>query len=166
MQTASLHLSDGLGIRPSRDADKPFIKSLYNATRDDLRLIDAESDFVEALIEQQQQAQTVGYGDQFPNAMYFIVEKLNERIGRVVIDFGSNEIRIVDIAFIPQARNKGYGTTVIRALKQAAGTACAPLVLTVYKSNSVAKRFYEQEGFKVEQSDQMTELMAWYPSFS
>lgn len=166
MQTNSLHLQDGLGLRPSRDADKPFIESLYNATRDDLRLIDAESDFIEALIEQQHQAQTVGYGDQFPNAMYFIVEKLNERIGRVVIDFGPNEIRIVDIAFIPQARNKGYGTNVLRALKQAASSAGAPLMLTVYKSNPVAKRLYEQEGFKVEQSDTMKELMVWYPTFS
>ncbi|MCU7924125.1 MAG: GNAT family N-acetyltransferase [Candidatus Thiodiazotropha sp. (ex Dulcina madagascariensis)] len=166
MQTPPLHLPDGLGIRPARDSDRPFIESLYNTTRNDLRLIDAEADFIESLIEQQQQAQTVGYGDQFPNAMYFIIEKQGERIGRIVIDFGPNEIRIIDVALIPMARGKGYGTGIIRALKHAAGSACSPLVLSVYKSNPAARQLYEQEGFRVEQSDQMIDQMAWYPIYS
>ena len=164
MQTNALNLPDGLGIRPARDGDKPFIEALFKSTRDDLRMIDAENDFIETLIEQQHHAQTVGYGEQFPNAMYFIIEKQNERIGRIVIDFGPNEIRIVDVAFIPQARNRGYGAGVIRALKHAAGSAGAPLVLTVNRINSAARTLYYKEGFRVEQCNEMTELMAWYPS--
>ena len=163
MQTGLLNLPDGLGIRPARDSDKPFIESLFKSTRNDLRMIDAENDFIETLIEQQYHAQTVGYGEQFPNAMYFIIEKHSERICRVVIDFGPNEIRIVDISFVPAARNRGYGTGVIRALKHAAKSACAPLVLSVYKNNPAAKRLYEQEGFRVERTDQVLDLMAWYP---
>ncbi|MES9852603.1 MAG: GNAT family N-acetyltransferase [Candidatus Thiodiazotropha sp. L084R] len=166
MRTSTLHLPDGLGIRPARDSDRSFIESLYHATRDDLRLIEAEPDFIESLIEQQQHAQTVGYGDQFPNAMYFIIEKQNERVGRIVIDFGPNEIRIVDVALIPVARGKGYATAILQALKHAATSACAPLVLSVYKHNSTARRLYEQEGFCVEQSDHMVDQMAWYPSYS
>ena len=166
MHTSALHLPDGLDIRPARDSDRPFIESLYHTTRGDLRLIDAEPDFIETLIEQQQRAQTVGYGDQFPNAMYFIIEKQSERVGRVVIDFGHNEIRIVDIALIPAARGRGYGTGILRALKHAAGSACAPLVLSVYKQNPAARRLYEQEGFRVEQGDQMVDQMVWYPSYS
>ncbi len=166
MQSSALNLPYGLGIRPARDGDKIFIESLYKSTRDDLRTIDAENDFIEELIEQQHQAQTVGYGEQFPNAMYFIIEKQNESVGRIVIDFGPNEIRIVDIAFIPQTRGKGYGAGIIRALKHAAKSACAPLVLSVYKTNPMAKKLYLQEGFQVERGDHMVELMAWYPHYS
>ena len=166
MHASTLRLPDGLDIRPARDSDRPFIESLYHTTRDDLRLIDAESDFIESLIEQQQHAQTVGYGDQFPNAMYFIIEKQGERVGRVVIDFGHNEIRIVDIALIPEARGRGYGSGVLRALKHAAKSVCAPLVLSVHRQNPAARRLYEQEGFRLEQSDQMNDQMIWYPSYS
>lgn len=45
MQTNSPHLSDGLGLRLSRDADKSFIESLHNTIRDDLRLTDFVSVF-------------------------------------------------------------------------------------------------------------------------
>ena len=41
MQTSSLHLSDGLGIRPSRYTGKSLIESLGNVMRDGLCLIDS-----------------------------------------------------------------------------------------------------------------------------
>ncbi len=160
----ALKLPDGLSIRPSLDADKPFLESLYRSTRNDLKMIDAETDFIETLIEQQHYAQTVGYGEQFPNAMYFIIEKTGENIGRISIDFGSNEIRIIDIAFILQARDKGYGRSIVQALKYAAGSACAPLVLTVSRNNIAAQTLYQKEGFQIEQSCEMHHQMAWYPT--
>ena len=85
MRTDKLTSSNELGMRPARPSDSGFIESLYRSTREDLRLVDAEDDFIEALITMQQQAQTVGYGNLFPNAMTFIVEKQGEPIGRVMV---------------------------------------------------------------------------------
>jgi ribosomal protein S18 acetylase RimI-like enzyme len=166
MQVLPHRLSSVLVIRPARDSDKFFVEYLYHTTRDDLQLIDAEPEFIESLIGQQQQAQTIGYGDQFPNAMYFIVEKQGERIGRIVLDFHDDEIRIVDIAMIPAARGLGYGTEILHALKQAAKSAGASLVLSVYKQNITARRLYEQEGFQVYQSNEVVEQMTWRPTYS
>lgn len=67
-------------------------------------MIGGEQDYIESIVEMQFKAQTQGYGDQFPNAMYFIIEKHHEPIGKAIIDFGHNEVRLIDIAFIPQAR--------------------------------------------------------------
>lgn len=156
-------LPDGLGIRPARPEDRGFIESLYRSTRDDLRLINGEKEFVEELIGMQQQAQTQGYGDMFPNAMYFVVERLGERVGRIVVDFGPNEVRLVDIAFIPQARGRGYGSQVVKAMQSAAGHARAPLTLSVSRSNLRARQAYLSLGFRVERGDAMSEHMAWYP---
>ena len=80
MTPDKLNIPHGLSIRPSTPADRGFIENLFRTTRDDLRLIDAEPDFIETLIEQQFNAQTTGYGDQFPNAMYFIIEKQGQPI--------------------------------------------------------------------------------------
>ncbi len=156
-------LSDNLRIRPARPEDNGFIEMLYRTTRQDLRLIDAETDFIEELIAMQQRAQIAGYGETFPNAMYFVVERLDERIGRVVVDFGSNEVHVVDIALIPAAQGHGYGTQVIRVLQQAAAETRAPVVLSVSRTNPGAKRAYLALGFRVEHSDGVVERMAWYP---
>lgn len=157
------NMPDGLGMRPARPADNGFIESLYRSTRDDLRQIDAEQDFIETLIEQQHHAQTVGYGELFPNAMYFIIEKQGESIGRVVLDFGTNEIRLVDIALIPSARNKGYGKNIVQTLQYAAGSARAPLYLSVLKMNQPARQLYQQLGFQLAEAGDVSDLLVWCP---
>ncbi len=163
MQSNKLNLPAGMSMRPALDGDRPFIESLYKSTRDDLRLIDAEDDFIEALIEQQHYAQTVGYGEQFPNAMYFIVEKVNEPIGRVVIDFGPAEVRVVDISLIPTARNQGFGKGILQSLQYAAASTGAPLTLSVATGNVGAIHLYNSLGFRCVEQNPAYNLMAWYP---
>ncbi len=101
----------------------------------------------------------------FDNAFYFVVEKLGDRIGRIAVDFGHNEVHLIDIAFIPEARGKGYGGNVIKALQYAAAQVKAPLSLSlsVYQSNLNAKRFYLGLGFRVEQNEPTVARMIWYP---
>jgi ribosomal protein S18 acetylase RimI-like enzyme len=164
MQPDKLQIPDGLGIRPARPSDQPFLEALYRSTRGDLRLIDAEDGFIEALTAQQHQAQTAGYGAMFPNAMYFVVEQHGQAIGRAVVDFGHNEVRLVDVAFIPEARGKGHGEAVIRGLQQAAAQAGAPLALTAMKNNPAAHRLYLRLGFRVEESAEAHDRMVWYPA--
>lgn len=154
----------GIGFRQARDSDRPFLESLYRSTRDDLRLLDAEEDFIEELIEMQYRAMTQGYGDQFPNAMYFIIENQGERIGQVTVDFGPNEVRIVNLAFIPQARGKGYGSHILRGMQVVAANVGAPLALTVRSDNLVAKRLYLNLGFRVEEIVPPLERMVWLPN--
>lgn len=163
MLSDSKKMPDGLGLRPARSADNGFIESLYRSTRTDLQQLDAEPDFIETLIEQQHHAQTVGYGDMFPNAMYFIIEKQGESIGRVVIDFGMNEVRLVDIALIPAARSKGYGKNIIQTLQYAAGSSRAPLYLSVLKINQAARQLYHQLGFQLAEAGTVSDLLVWYP---
>lgn len=163
MKTTSSALSAGLSIRPVRDSDAPFVASLYRSTRDDLRLVDAEDDFIEELIEMQFRAQTQGYGGQYPNAMYLLIELHGQPIGRAAVDFGHNEVRVVDIAFTPATRGKGYGAGVIRSLQLAAGKNRVPLTLTALLGNARALQFYAGMGFRMEQQTATHALLAWYP---
>lgn len=152
-----------VGLRPQRDSDAPFVAALYNTTRDDLRQAVAPQALIEELIEMQFRAQREGYGQKFPNAMYFIVETQGENIGRVAVDFGSNEVRIIDLALMPAARNKGHGTSVFRALQAAAAKVRAPLTLTVALNNPRAVQLYGVLGFRVEQLTETHAFMVWYP---
>jgi len=163
MLSDTIKLTGNLSLRPMRSSDNVFIESLYHAARDDLRLIDAEEDFIETLIEIQHQAQTTGYGQLFPNAMYFIIEQHSERIGRVVVDFGMNDVMLVDMVFIPLARGKGNGAQVIQMLQQAAAVNHVPLVLSVLCHNYAAKALYLRLGFSVVENTGTHERMIWYP---
>jgi ribosomal protein S18 acetylase RimI-like enzyme len=166
MLSGSLKFQGGLSLRPMNASDKVFIESLYRSTRDDLRMLDAEDDFIEDLITIQHHAQTLGYGDMFPNAMYFVAEYLRERIGRVVLDFGQNEIRVVDIALIPAARGKGYGNQLLQAVQLAASKVMAPVTLSVRADHMHAKQLYARLGFVVEEARMPFERMVWYPPAS
>ena len=163
MFNANSNLPHGLSIRPERTGDKGFIENLYRATREDLRLLDADNEFIESLIEMQFQAQRQGYGEQHPNAMYFIVELHGEPMGRLTVAMGTNEVRIVDIAFLPAARNKGYGKGVIQALQMTAQKIPAPLSLLVLHTNVRAAQLYISLGFRPEQQTDTHVLMMWYP---
>ena len=166
MLSGSLKFQGGLSLRPMGTSDNAFVESLYRSTRDDLRMLDAEEEFIEEFIDFQQHAQTEGYGDMFPNAMYFIAEHHNERIGRVVLDFGQTEIRVVDIALIPAVRGKGYGGQVLQAVQIAAGKLMAPVTLSVRFDNLHAKQLYARLGFVVEDAQIPYERMVWYPPAS
>lgn len=152
-----------ISMRPANPNDSIFIEELFRSTRDHLRLIDKEPEFIEELIGQQYNFQTLGYGDTYPNAMTFIVEHHQERIGRAVVDFGHNAVHLVDIAFIPKARGKGFGKSVLQGLQEAAKKISAPMTLVVEQSNTMARNLYLGLGFVVESVQPPHELMIWYP---
>lgn len=158
------NLPDGLSLRLAQSSDNAFLESLYHSTRDDLRLIDAEDDFIEDLITKQHNIQTQGNATHYPNAYHFVVEKLGDRIGRVIVDFGHNEIKILGIAFITVARGKGYGSGVLQGLQQAAAKTGAPLVLEAMHNHPKVKLLYTKLGFVVEQTNAIADRMVWYPS--
>ena len=161
-----MQLADGLSLRPAVPSDSGFIETLYRSTRDDLRLLDTDQDFIETVIEQQYAAQTAGYCNSSPDAWHFIIEKQQVKIGRLILDFDTDRVNIVNLALIPLARGKGFGTHILRGLQQAATKVRAPLSLTVSANNPSAKRLYLQLGFVAETSNAIYEQMVWYPSFT
>lgn len=163
MLQGNMQFDSGLSLRPMVASDNAFIENLYRSTRDDLRLLDADEEFVDELIDSQRHAQTQGYGEMFPNAMYFVAEHHAERIGRVVLDFGHNEVRVVDIALIPAARGKGFAGQILRSVQKVASKVMAPVALTVRFDHVQAKQLYARLGFVVDAVQIPYERMVWYP---
>ncbi|GAB0056267.1 hypothetical protein SIID45300_00572 [Candidatus Magnetaquicoccaceae bacterium FCR-1] len=157
-------LPEGLRLRPATSADAAFLASLYRSTRWDLRLVDAEHERIESLIDFQQQAQTSGYGESHPDAFTFIVEKLGDRIGRVMVLFGEQEVRILDISLIPAVQGRGLGGAVLQALQRAAEQVKTPLTLCVWRLNPEARQFYVSLGFQRVSLDAVMEQLVWLPS--
>jgi ribosomal protein S18 acetylase RimI-like enzyme len=155
--------AEGLVVRPSRATDGPFLQSLYQTARQDLQWVDGEPEQVQQLVAQQFQVQEQGMGDNYPNAMHYVVEKLGSAIGALSTDFGANEIRVLYLAFIPQARGQGYGRAVLQGVQKAAQQIRCPVATVVWTSNPHARRHYLALGFAVEESNPAAERLVWYP---
>ncbi|MBF0154675.1 MAG: GNAT family N-acetyltransferase [Magnetococcales bacterium] len=156
-------LAKGIALRPANPGDKAFLVTLYQGTRDDLWLIDHEEEFIRTLIDQQMHLQTRIYGENHPDAMHLIIEKLGTPIGRVMVSFREREVRVLDISLIPGARRQGFGTAVLRALQQAATQVMTPLTLCVRGQDQTAKTFYHALGFHLAASQPMFDLLIWRP---
>ena len=156
----------GLSMRPSRPTDGLFLQSLYKSARPELQWIDADPEVVEQVVAQQFQVQERGIGEHFPDAMHYVVEKLDTPIGVLSADFGPNEIRVLYLAFIPAARGKGFGRSVLQGVQKAAEQVRCPVATVVWTSNPQARQHYLALGFRVEESSPGAERLIWYPGFS
>ena len=155
--------ADGLVVRPSRASDGAFLQSLYQAARPDLQWIDGEQEVVEQVVAQQFRVQEQGQGEHFPNAMYYVIEKLDTAIGALTTDFGPNEIRVLYLAFVPQARGQGYGRKVLQGVQKAAQQVRCPVATVVWANNPHARQHYLALGFQVEERNPAAERLVWYP---
>ncbi|WP_053214845.1 GNAT family N-acetyltransferase [Pseudomonas sp. Q12-87] len=155
--------AERLVVRPSRASDGPFLQSLYQAARPDLQWIDGEPEQVQQVIAQQFQVQEQGLGEHFPDAMHYVVEKLGSAIGALSADFGPNEIRVLYLAFIPQARGQGFGRAVLQGVQKAAQQIRCPVATVVWASNPQARQHYLALGFEVQEHNPAAERLVWYP---
>ncbi|NQV99656.1 MAG: GNAT family N-acetyltransferase [Rhodospirillales bacterium] len=159
-------LPGGLSIRPCRDsiADKKFVEQLIKDNRDDIRAADGDPDYLESIVDMQEQAMQTGYGNTFANAAHFIIEKLGVRVGRLLVESGGTEVRIVDLQFIPAVHDLGYGPTVIGTMQQAAAAQRVQLAITVLSNRPHLKQWLAMKGFVVEESEPHADRMIWKPT--
>lgn len=163
-----------LSLRPCDDADQEFLQQLYTSTREDLLALPAEPAMVAGLIAQQRQLQMLGYASHFPHAQHVVVTNATQPIGRLLVNLGyacvTDEglaalpepgMHLVDIALLPEARGRGIGSAIVRALQASAGARHWPLTLNVNRSNPRARQLYLALDFTVAAGDALGERLLW-----
>ncbi|MBU59695.1 MAG: GNAT family N-acetyltransferase [Alcanivorax sp.] len=163
MLTGSFDLPGGLTLRPARTSDAAFLRELYAATRGDLSLL-PDAELAASLIDLQFNAQTEGYGRDFPDAMHFIIGLHQDRIGRLILDFSAGRVHVVDLSLIPAARGQGHGASLLRAMQRTAERVAAPVMLAVDRDNPGARDLYARLGFRSEGArGDFHEALVWWP---
>src|ERR1041385_442301 len=145
-----LNLSDGgtLKLVPVTEADNEFLLQIYASTREEeLAQAEWQPGQKEAFLKWQLDMQRQQYEARFPDAEYKVIEIDSQPAGRIWIGRNANEIRLLDIALLPQFQNRGVGTLLLRQLIDEARDAAKPLRHMVFMLNSNAHRFYERLGF-------------------
>lgn len=136
-----------LSLRPVRDEDMEFLLRLYATIRaDELAMVPWTDAQKEAFVRQQFEAQHAWWTEHYPGASFDLVLLDGEPIGRLYVDRWEREIRIVDIALLPEHRGGGLGTRLLRRVFAEGDAAGKPVSIHVEMFNP-ARRLYERLGF-------------------
>ena len=143
-------LPDGgkLTLRPVVPEDNSFLLALYDSTRDkELSQAEWQEGQREQFVRWQFEMQRREYDTRFPEARYKLIEIDGQPAGRIWVGEDDEQIRLLDIALLPQFQNRGAGTILLNNLMQEANVARKLLRHMVFVLNDDAHRFYERLGF-------------------
>jgi len=134
-------------LRPACGTDDGFLRRVYASVREDelARLPWDEAD-KEAFLRQQFDAQDTYYREHYDGATFDVIEVDGDPTGRLYVARWEDEIRIVDIALLPEYRGAGIGTRLLRELLDEGARTAKRVSIHVEKHNR-ALRLYERLGF-------------------
>ena len=138
-----------LRCRPVADNnhDLEFLYIVYASTRlEELAPTGWSPSKIEEFLRMQFTLQHEQYRTNYSNASFEIISVEKTEVGRLYVDRRNNDIRIMDIALLPDFRKKGIGGKIFNDLIKEADSACLPLSLHVEMNNPILP-YYTKLGF-------------------
>jgi ribosomal protein S18 acetylase RimI-like enzyme len=152
----------GIGLRPARAADLPWLRDLYASTRSaELAAVPWPQAAKRAFLDQQFALQHAHYLRHFADANFLIVETAQAPLGRLYLQRGAAQHVLVDISLLPAWRGQGVGTALIAQAQALTAAAGCPLSLHVLHANPAAQRLYAQLGFVAGNASETHLQMHW-----
>lgn len=166
MNTAPAIAPSNVALRPRSEADGAFLLAVYSSTRaEELARTGWDAAQKEGFLRMQFEAQRRCYDGDYPGAEFHIILMEGQSAGRLYVHRREAEIRVMDIALLPEFRGKGIGTGLLRELLDEAGRTGRRVSIHVEVFNP-ALRLYERLGFHRVTSDGVYFLMEWRPSIA
>lgn len=135
-------------LRPSTPEDRPFLARVYASTREqELAAVPFSAEQKAAFLEQQFTAQSLHYERHYHDTSFDVVEVDGVPAGRLIVGRWAREIRIVDVALLPEYRGRGVGTHVLSPVLAEADARGVPTTIHVETLNP-AQRLYRRLGFR------------------
>ena len=104
-----------IALRSIRADDYDFLLSLYASTREqELAAVPWDDDQKAMFVRMQFEAQHAQYQEHYADASFDVIVLDERAIGRLYVKRAETEIRIVDIALVPQYCNRGIGTMLLK----------------------------------------------------
>ncbi|HTZ19129.1 MAG TPA: GNAT family N-acetyltransferase [Dissulfurispiraceae bacterium] len=152
-----------IALRPSTQEDEDFLRRVYVGTRaDELALVDWSDEQKGSFANMQFNAQHSYYQSIYPDADYLIILENDEPVGRLYIHEHGDEIRIIDIAVLPEHRNNGTGTALLDEILAEGRQKGKAVSIYVEKFNR-ALRLYLRLGFVAVEDQGVYVLMKRFP---
>ena len=150
-------------LRPATDADYDFMRRLYASTREaEMAYFPFDDAQKREFLDQQFAAQYEHYCAHYPTCERRIIEHDRAPVGRLWVDEWRNQIRLVDIALMPECRGLGIGSVLLRQVLDRGAAAGKPVTIHVEALNP-ALGLYRRLGFEQVDTNGAYFLMRWTP---
>jgi GNAT superfamily N-acetyltransferase len=154
-------------LRPVEPDDDEFLLEVYAGTRkQELDQVDWPEGQREQFVRWQFQMQRQEYTQRYPGARYDLILVDGKPAGRMWVGVDESQIRLLDIAIVPEYQNQGVGTLLLGELMAEATRDAKPLRHMVFILNDNALRFYERLGFEVFEDLGGYKHMQWLPDIA
>lgn len=148
-------------FRPEDAGDAAFLFRLYASTREDeLAQVPWPAEQKAAFLRQQFEAQTIHYKKNYSDADYAVILLDGRPIGRLYRHENGDDLRIMDIALLPEARGQGIGEMLLREILDGAAARGHVVSIHVEQFNP-ALHLYERLGFVKAGEYGVYYLMEW-----
>ena len=136
-----------VALRPARQEDYEFLSRVYASTRAaELAPVPWSDEQKRAFLAQQFDAQSADYAAKFADASFDVVLVDRERAGRMIVARRQDELKLIDIALLPEHRGRGIGTRLMAPLLAEADERGVDVTVYVERFNR-ARRLYGRLGF-------------------
>ena len=150
-------------LRDVTAEDEALLREIYACTRaHELAIVPWSNEQREAFLRFQFDAQDSYYRAQFPDASYQLIFNDADAVGRLYVFRDASEIRILDITVLPQYRNAGIGTSLIRDLIAEADRSGKASTIWVEQFNP-SQALFRRLGFAMIQDDGYNHLLEYAP---
>jgi ribosomal protein S18 acetylase RimI-like enzyme len=150
-----------IGSRAVAPDDEELLYRIYASTRaEELAPVPWTEAQKEAFLRMQFRAQSLDYAANYPAAERLVILVGGVPAGRLYVDRREDELRIVDVALLPEHRGAGIGGAILRRLLAEAAASGKPVRIHVEHLNP-ALRLYERLGFRRTGGDGIYFLMEW-----
>jgi len=136
-----------VALMPAREDDNAFLAGVYASTRaEELAPVPWSDEQRQVFLAQQFHAQSVHYAANFADASFDVIFVDGERAGRLIVARREDELKLIDIALLPEHRGRGIGTRLIGPLLDEADERGVKVTIYVEHVNR-ALRLYGRLGF-------------------
>jgi ribosomal protein S18 acetylase RimI-like enzyme len=144
--------------------DEALLFEIYSSTRAaEMAQVSWDAAAKEAFLRSQLSAQQTHYRKFFPEATHDLILVKGNPAGRLYVNRREDEIHILDIALLPEFRNLGIGTAILRDLMAEAVSTNRAVLLHVEIFNP-AMKLYERLGFAKAGDQGIYHEMIWKPN--
>ncbi len=142
--------------RRATEEDDRFLFALFMAVRaPEFAGAQVPAAQLDLLMQIQYAGQKQSYAAQYPDSGHELVLVDGNPAGRIWICRMASEHRLVDIALLPEYRNQGIGSGLLRQAITSAGQAGVPLRCSVGITNAGSLRFHQRLGFRIVSQDEV-----------
>ncbi len=107
-------LPSGIELRPTEPTDRDFLLSVFESSRaDELAIVAWSEADRRAFVVSQFDAQDTYYRQTYPDGQFLVILLDGELVGRLYLGRIDDELRVIDIALLPDHRGRGIGTSLL-----------------------------------------------------